>query len=143
MATSNFQIIYPMFAMVLLTFSVLIRLFRARVRAVADGKTEVKYFRVYQGAGEAEESAKLARHFTNLYEAPVLFYACCLAILLTGISDIVMLVMAWSYVALRVVHTFIHTGRNRIGPRARVYFASWIVLLAMWLLLVFRVATLN
>jgi hypothetical protein len=71
------QLIFPMFAMVLLTFSTLARLFLARNKSVAEGEVNPQYFRVYQGGAEPEASAKLARHFANLFEAPVLFYAAC------------------------------------------------------------------
>jgi hypothetical protein len=43
----------------------------------------------------------------------------------------------------RVVHAFVHMGRNRLRPRIAVYFASWIVLFAMWLVLVAGVAAGN
>ena len=72
-------LIYPMFAMVLLTFSTLVRLFRARVSLVKEGQIEVSYYRLYQGAAEPERSAKLSRHFINQFESPLLFYAACLA----------------------------------------------------------------
>ena len=75
----DYRLIYPMFAMVVLTFSVVIRLFRARSKFVAEGTVDVSYFKTYQDGNEPEASAKLARHFSNLYEAPVLFYVCCLA----------------------------------------------------------------
>ena len=123
--------------MVLLTFSVLVRLFRARTKLVREGKIKPSYFLVYQGGAEPDESAKLARHFTNLHEAPVLFYACCAAALALDVSGGVFLLLAWAYVAARVVHTFIHTGRNRIWPRVYAYFASWLVLLSMWIFLAF------
>ncbi len=67
-------LVYPMSAMVALTFSVLVRLFRARVRAITSGEVDSTYFRTYQNGVEPASSAKLERHFTNLLGAPVLFY---------------------------------------------------------------------
>ncbi|NKB34452.1 MAG: hypothetical protein GKR91_15275 [Pseudomonadales bacterium] len=128
-----------MFAMVLLTFSVLVRLFRVRKKLVSERKIEQSFFSVYQGEAEPESSAKLARHFVNLYEAPVLFYVCCLAALAVNVTGSLFLYLAWAYVGARIVHSFIHTGSNSIWPRVYAYFSSWIVLLSMWALLVFRV----
>src|SRR5262245_27585847 len=132
------QLIYPMLAMVVLTFSVVARLFLARRKAVADGTVSAGYFKVYQGPPEPESSAKLARHFSNLFEAPVLFYAACISGMVLHMAGVLFLALAWLYVAIRVVHTTIHTGSNRIYPRLIAYFSSWLVLLGMWVLLAMR-----
>lgn len=135
------QFVYPMFAMVLLTAGVLARLFRSRVRAVRAGQVSSRYFRVYQGEVEPESTAKPARHFANLFEAPTLFYAACLTGIATADAGIVPLAIAWAYVLARFVHAYIHLGSNRLGRRIYAYFASWIALLALWLHVVFHVAT--
>jgi len=138
---NGFEIIYPMLAMVILTFVVLIALFRSRVRAVRNGEVSGHYFKIYQGQGEPESSAKLSRQFTNIFESPTLFYVVCLAALATAQSTIAFQLMAWSYVLLRVVHAYIHTGKNKIRPRLTVYFASWMVLMVMWTYLAIRIST--
>ena len=134
------SLIYPMFAMVLLTATVLVMLFRSRVQAVRDNRISAQFFRVYQGETEPESTAKPARHFTNLFEAPTLFYVACLAAMVTGQTGITMVVLAWAYVAARVMHAWVHLGGNRIRLRIRAYFAGWLVLLAMWSLLVWGVS---
>ncbi len=134
------SLIYPMFAMVLLTATVLVVLFRSRVQAVRDQRISAQFFRVYQGETEPESTAKPARHFTNLFEAPTLFYVACLAAMVTGQTGITMVVLAWAYVAARVIHAWVHLGGNRVRLRIRAYFAGWLVLLAMWLLLVWGVS---
>lgn len=132
--------IYPMFAMVLLTATVLAILFRSRVAAVRSGLVSKAYFRLYRGEVEPESTAKPARHFANLFEAPVLFYVACLTAMVTNITGIAMQALAWAYVAARVVHTSIHLGGNRLRKRVRAYFFSWLVLLAMWIYLVIAVS---
>jgi hypothetical protein len=125
-----------MFAMVLLTAFVLATLFRSRVGAVRQGLVSAAYFRIYQGAIEPESTAKPARHFANLFEAPVLFYVACLAAMITHFTGTAMQILAWVYVAARVVHAYVHLGGNRLRQRIRAYFFSWGVLLAMWVYLV-------
>ena len=49
---TDFTLVYPMFAMVMLTATVLVILFRSRVRAVGDKKISSHYFRIYQGETE-------------------------------------------------------------------------------------------
>jgi hypothetical protein len=136
----NTLIVYPMAAMVLLTFIVLIRMFRSRVGAVQSGAATANYYKTYQEGGEPREAAQLSRHFSNLFESPVLFYAACVIAMLTGQNARLMVALAWLYVALRVAHAFIHLGRNKLMPRMRVYFSSWLVLLGMWGTLVLGIA---
>ena len=129
-------LIYPMAAMVALTFSTLVRLFRARSGFVADGTIKASYFKVYQGGAEPESSAKLARHFANQFEAPVLFYVCCLAAMALHATTSLFVALAWIYVMVRAVHAYIHTGKNELKSRIGAYFSSWAILLLMWVVLV-------
>lgn len=137
---SSLNLIYPMFAMVLLTAVVLATLFRRRVRAVREGKVSSRYFRIYQGDSEPELSAQAARHFVNLFEAPVLFYAGCLAALAIDLDGMLLLSLAWIYVLARVMHALVHLRANRLRLRIAAYFSSWLVLLAFWIVLVIAVA---
>ncbi len=137
----NLQLIYPMAAMVLLTFIVLIAMFRSRVRAVKAGEANAGYYKTYQTGQEPRETAALSRQFVNLFESPILFYAACLTGIVSGQTGTVMLVLAWVYVAMRVLHAYIHTGSNSLPPRIGVYFSSWLMILAMWGTIVAGVAT--
>ena len=72
--------IYWMFAMILPTATALVILFGSRIRAVRAAEAAARYFRIYQGETEPEETAKPALHFSNPFQTPVLF---CAASLLT------------------------------------------------------------
>jgi hypothetical protein len=128
-----YALVYPMFALVVLSATVLVILFRSRVRAVREGKVTAKYYRIFQGETEPEETAKPARHFSNLFEAPTLFYAACLAGMVTGDTGAFVQLLAWLYVAARTVHACIHLGSNRIGRRIKAYFVGWLALVALWI----------
>ena len=134
------SLIYPMLALVLLTFGVAVVLFRARVRSVREGHTPVSYFRTFQGSQEPEFLAKPTRHFVNLFEVPTLFYAGCLAAMVVGVTDPLMVGLAWGYVAARLAHAVIHIRGNRVRHRLAAYSASWLFLLALWLVLGVSVA---
>jgi hypothetical protein len=137
----NFDLVYPMAAMVLLTFVVLIRMFRARVRAVKAGEADAGYYKTYQEGKEPRAVAQLSRHFVNMFESPTLFYAACIAGMVTGQNATVLLALAWVYVAMRGIHAYVHTGRNSLPSRIKIYFSSWLVLLGMWGMLVVGVTT--
>ena len=84
---SELSLVYPMLALVLLTFGVLIVLFRSRVRMVREGLAPVSYFRTFQGSVWSRNlRSSPQRHFANLFEAPTLFYAGCLAAMVTGVT---------------------------------------------------------
>lgn len=138
---SSRLLVYPMFALVVLTASVVFLLFRARVRAVKAGDASASYFRIYQGGAEPAASAQLARQFTNLFEAPVLFYVACVTAMAVDRVNSTLLALAWAYVAARALHAWVHVGRNRLRHRIAAYMLSWLVLLALWLVLVVTISS--
>ncbi len=137
---SVLSLVYPMAAMVLLTMFVLVRMFRARVGAVKAGQIDANFYRLFQGATEPANAQKVSRNFSNLFEAPTLFYVVCLAAMITGVTGVLMVTLAWAYVAMRVVHTAIHLGPNKLRWRIRAYFASWLLLAALWVTLLVGLA---
>ena len=138
---NEFTLVYPMAAMVLLTAIVLIRMVLGRVGAVKRGEVDARFYKTYQGENtEPRKAAQNARHFVNLFENPVLFYAACIVAMVTGQGTGLIVGLAWAYVAVRVLHAMVHLGSNRIPPRMAIYGASWVVLLAMWATLVVGVS---
>jgi hypothetical protein len=130
------SLIYPMFAMVVLTVIVAGAMFRSRVRAVKSKDVSLSFFKTYQG-NAPEDVLVTARHFTNLFEAPVLFYVACLAAMIIEKTGVAVVALAWGYVVLRAVHAYVHLGSNAVFQRMRVYMASWIILLTLWIALLF------
>ena len=126
---------YPMFAMVLLTFAVLLRVFRTRARLAKSGTIKLTYFQTYQDGSEPAESAQLARHFSNIFEAPTLFYVACVIGMHLDIRGAVLPTLAWIYFAFRLIHAYVHIGSNELRPRIFAYFGGWMTLLAMWFFL--------
>lgn len=134
------NLIYPMFAMVLVTAVVLMAMFRARVSAVKKGLS-INHFKTYESAPPSEDMIKTARHFTNLFEAPVLFYVVCLAAMIVEAQGAIYVFVAWFYVIARIIHAAIHLGPNKVIPRMTAYFSSWIAILVLWVTLVLDIAT--
>lgn len=138
---SEYALVYPMAAMVLLTFIVLMRMVLGRVAAVRRGDVDARFYKTYQGDDEPRAAAQNTRHFVNLFENPVLFYAACVVAMITGQGTGLVFWLAWAYVAARILHAFVHLGSNKIPPRMAVYGVSWLLLLAMWATLVAGVAS--
>ena len=133
---SEAALLYPMAAMVLLVLVTLGRLFFARTAAVSSGSLPVSFLQAYEGAREDAHSAQLARHFSNLFETPTLFFAGCLAAMALARVDLVLVLLVWAYVAARVAHAWVHTGRNALPARIRAFGASVLTLTALWAWLV-------
>ncbi|MDO3386933.1 MAPEG family protein [Gilvimarinus sp. SDUM040013] len=134
--------LYPMAALVLLTFFVALMMLKARIQAVHNKDVSIKYFKSYdQPARELPERMVITqRCYNNLLEIPPLFYAVCLAALALHSTGVIMAVLAWLYVACRVVQAAIHLGRNNVIWRMRVFLLSNLVLLAMWTYMVIAYA---
>lgn len=75
-----------------------------------------------------KEARNVAANYNNLFEAPTLYFAVVLAIVVLGGADGFYGVMAWSYVALRLVHSIIQATVNIILWRSAVFGLSWLVL---------------
>jgi hypothetical protein len=127
------RILYPMAALAGLTFAVLLLIPYARFRAGARGQVTARDFRYGESASVPGEVSLPNRNLMNLLELPVLFYVGCLAFYVTGTVDTSAVVLAWAYVALRVVHSAIHLTYNRVFHRLSAFAASNVVLVALWI----------
>jgi len=78
-------------------------------------------------------------NFRNLCEAPVLFYIACVLIYLLGMTHTVFVSLAWVYVLLRYIHSYIHTTYNKISHRFVIYFTSTLLLWFIWLLIIMKI----
>jgi hypothetical protein len=74
----------------------------------------------------------ISRHFVNLFEMPVLFYVGVIMVYITHNVNTWLVALAWIYVALRYVHSYVHLGSNDVRVRVTVYFASAFALFLLW-----------
>jgi hypothetical protein len=93
----------------------------------------MSYYRLYDKGGEPEDVAKISQHVENLFEAPPLFYLACIVIYLCKGVSTVSAGLAWAYLAARMVHTVVHTGRNNVTHRFYSYMGSTAALIGLWL----------
>jgi hypothetical protein len=80
------------------------------------------------------ENNRAADNLRNLFEIPVLFFAICLALYVTGFVTQMQLSLAWGFVMLRAVHSLVHTTYNRVTHRFLAYAVSTVFVFAMWAL---------
>ena len=127
-------ILWPTFALVALIFIVWFVLFvqrfghmrrnPPRAEDIATGEAAMRYFTPVEMS---------ANNLRNLFEMPVLYLALVPLLLITHHANHLQVLLAWIFVALRALHSFIHIGPKKVMPRFLVYLASCIVLSAMWI----------
>ena len=126
------KLIYPTLAMIFWIFVVGVILGFRRKAAFASGA--VRPGDVTVSTERYPVPARLAgANFTNQFETPVIFFALIMIAMETGATGYVMAILAWLYVATRVLHTLIHVGPNRLPLRGAVYGVGIIALFCMWL----------
>ena len=126
------QTLYPAFAVMALTFFCMIRLGMLRFAAVRSGEVDPKFFILFRGYEEPDKLAAYSRHVSNLFEAPLLFYVIILTAFVTGLSGPWVLGLAWAYVALRFMHTYVHLTTNVVLTRFRIFAISMLTLTILW-----------
>ena len=62
----------------------------------------------------------------------MLFYVGCIIALVTHQAGVLVVGLAWAFVAARLVHTAIHLGPNTVIRRFQVFGLSMMLLLALW-----------
>ena len=72
-----------------------------------------------------------ADNYNHLLEQPILFYAIGLSLALLGDTSTVSVALAWSYVALRIVHSLWQALANVIKVRFVLFAVSSLVLFAL------------
>ena len=73
----------------------------------------------------------VADNYNHLHEQPTIFYALCFYLALSGGADGLAVNLAWAYVLLRVIHSFVQSLGNKVMLRFPVFALSSIVLIVM------------
>lgn len=126
------QMYWPMGAMALLTFAVLLQIPFRRFRAAFGGRVTPDDFKLGESAAVPGDVAIPNRNYMNLLELPVLFYVAALMFITAGRVDALALDLAWAYVALRAIHSAIHLTYNNVIHRLSVFALSNAVLAVFW-----------
>lgn len=72
-----------------------------------------------------------ADNYNHLMEQPTVFYATAITLALLGHGDGWAMRLAWTYFALRVVHSFVQVLWNRIEVRFSIFTLSSLALIGM------------
>jgi hypothetical protein len=123
-------LIYPMAAHVALSALLYVMLTIARAPAVWGVGRRPDGSNPFAGL-EPRVSANLS----NQFEWPLFFYAACLLLIAQQAIDVRQLVLAWIFVAGRVVHSCVQVFTRNIRLRGLVFTINFVAVLGMWLCL--------
>lgn len=132
------NILYPVFALVLLTF--LMAFWMAKERFASVKRGEIKFEPGVRPTFR-HRAGQVSNAYHNLLEMPVLFYAVVAFAMLTKGDDGLMIILAWIYVAFRFVQALVHATYNKIVHRFSAFVISLFVLAIMWVHLFLHVAS--
>lgn len=128
---STSLIFVPFAGMLVLTALVWVWMFHQRIGAMRrlgiDVQTRADLDKL--GTPAINSSA----NFQNLFEVPVVFYACVLALHATDLVDSLHVACAFGFLAFRTAHSVIHCTYNHILQRFTVYA---IAALFLWVMVV-------
>jgi len=122
----------PMGALALLTFLVLTLIPIRRFRAGFAGRIVPDDFKFGESKNVPSDVSIPNRAYMNLLELPMLFYVLCLMLFVSGRVDATFLNLAWSYVALRAIHSLIHVTYNNVYHRLIIFSLSNVALIVTW-----------
>ena len=133
-------ILFPCIGMAALTAAVWVRLYVDRIGEMRERRIHPQRLASSEQARTTLVKTGASDNFRNLFELPVLFYALCLCLAVSGLGSLSFVVAAWVYVALRAAHSLIHVTYNQVWHRFIVYAASSLWLFGTWGMFAIRLA---
>jgi len=124
--------IYAMFAMLVLTFTVAGYLFKLRVAAVKSGEVKLSSFRLNNADDTPTRMQQAARNYSNLFEMPVLFYAAGTLALALNLETPAITWLGWLFVLTRIAHSWIHLTSNNVIRRMQAFMLGNVCVLLIW-----------
>jgi hypothetical protein len=131
-------VLLPVFILVGLTFVLLVWMAGARRNALVGGQTKVRDIVLGQPNWPVR-ATQIGNCFKNQFEIPVLFYILIAIALPLRHADFVIVLLSWVFVVTRLVHAGIFVTSNDLNRRSLAWFASVLVLFAMWIYFALRI----
>lgn len=131
------MILAPLFVQVLLTLGVMYMLAWRRFGAVRDGAVRGPVS--LREPNWQQNALQAGYNYQNQFDLPVLFYVLTILAMATRHADLLVVLLAWVFVTLRVLHALVHLTSNTIKVRGGLFIASAIVLTIMWVIFIVRI----
>lgn len=127
-------ILWPTFALVALIYGVWMVMYVQRFALMRRTPPTDADFATMEGGRRYFQPVEMpAANFVNLFEMPVLFFALVPLLMVTHHANHIQVALAWAFVILRALHSFVQIRVRRVPLRFLVYLAASAVLAAMWI----------
>lgn len=130
---SDHGMIAPVLALVAWTFVMWFWMYATRIPAMQRAGIDLaELSRTGRKLELPPDVSRVADNYNHLHEQPTIFYALALATQVAGAADATNVALAWTYVGLRVVHSFVQATKNVIPVRFTVFSLSSVVLMILF-----------
>ena len=124
-------LVTPVLALVLWTLVIWIWMYATRIPAMQKAKIDPQEAARTRTLTLAPEVMWVSDNYNHLMEQPTIFYATAIAAQIAGQADPINIGLAWTYVVLRIVHSFVQCTRNIVMLRFSVFTLSTLALAAL------------
>ena len=131
-------VLLPLIVEVVLTFVLLCWMAYARTEAFKRGAVRPADIALRE-PNWPQRPTQLGNAFLNQFELPVLFYVLTILAWITRHADLLFVILAWVFVATRLVQAYIHVTHNDVRQRGTAFIVGAIVLMLMWLIFILRI----
>ena len=131
-------VLMPLFVEVLLTFGVMFGMMYFRTSSLQRGETRFADIALREPNWPVR-ATQFGYAFANQFELPVLFYVLTILEIITHSADLLFILLAWVFVAMRVLQAVVHVTNNNVRVRGAFYGVGAIMLVIMWLIYIVRI----
>jgi len=131
-------VLLPLFVEVLLTFAVMFGMMYHRTSTLQRGETRFEDIALREPNWPVP-AAQFANSFANQFELPVLFYVLTILEIITHSADLLFVILAWIFVATRILQATVHVTNNNVRFRGAFYGIGAMILVVMWAIYIVRV----
>ncbi len=124
-------LIAPILALVLWTLVIWIWMYATRIPAIQRANIDPQEAARTRTLNLPPEIMWVSDNYNHLMEQPTIFYAAAIGAQIAGQADAINIGLAWTYVALRIVHSLVQCTANIVMLRFSVFTLSTIALAAM------------
>jgi hypothetical protein len=128
----DMNILTPMLALVVWSFVLWFWMYATRIPAMRAAGLDPGKIKRKEDLNVLPLAAKqIADNYNHLHEQPTVFYALLVYSQLVGVHDQANIWLAWSYVAIRIVHSLIQCTTNFVPLRFAVFAVGSFILMAI------------
>lgn len=125
----------PVLALIIWTLILWVWMYATRLPAMKKAKIDPQLFKASGQPSALPDNVRVvADNYNHLHEQPVIFYALAFYTHLAGNVDGLTIGLAWAYVMLRVLHSFIQIVVQHVATRFVVFALASLMLVVLALL---------